>query len=220
MKIRTCDITVKSLSVDGIFKGYASVFNTEDAHGDVVCAGAFLKTLVHWRQKGVWPKMLWQHNHDQVIGVWTNMLEDEKGLYVEGKLLLDVAKAREAYTLLKEKAVDHMSIGYVVKRSGHGQWRDRAVTFLREVDLLEVSLVTFPANDGARVLAVKSAADASEVSVLEDLRGCGSDADSVRAYETCLKSRTVNDDFLDQKMVHLSGVSNHAKALCDYLQHL
>lgn len=157
MQIRTCDITVKSLSVDGVFKGYASVFNTEDAHGDVVCKGAFLRTLLHWRQKGVgvWPKMLWQHAQDQVIGVWTDMREDDKGLYVEGKLLLEVEKAREAYALLREKAVDGLSIGFCPKRSAAGVFNDRTVNFLREVDLMEVSLVTFAANEEARILAVK-----------------------------------------------------------------
>ncbi len=159
MQIRTCDINVKSLSSDGTFKGYASVFNKQDAHGDVVCHGAFLKTLVHWRLKGTFPKMLWQHNHDQVIGVWTYMIEDEKGLYVEGKLLLDVAKAREAYALLKEKAIDRMSIGYVVKRKGRAFADNKDITYLQEVDLIEVSLVTFAANEEARVLSVKSAAD-------------------------------------------------------------
>ncbi|MDP3372559.1 MAG: HK97 family phage prohead protease [Candidatus Paracaedibacteraceae bacterium] len=155
MKIRTCDILVKSLSVDGVFKGYASVFDTEDAHGDVVQKGAFLRTLLHWRLKGAWPKMLWQHAQDQVIGVWTNMLEDDKGLYVEGKLLLEVEKAREAYALLREKAIDRLSIGFQLKRSARGVFKEREVTFLNEVDLMEVSLVTFAANDDARVLTVK-----------------------------------------------------------------
>lgn len=156
MKIRACDIAVKSLADDGVFKGYASIFNYVDAHGDVVCKGAFQKSLDRWRQKGTWPKMLWQHAQDQVVGVWTNMREDEAGLYVEGKLLLDVEKAREAYALLRSKAVDNLSIGFKTKQSIRGRFGTRDVTYLHEIDLIEVSLVTFAANDEAKILAVKS----------------------------------------------------------------
>jgi len=159
MKIRACDIAVKSLADDGVFKGYASIFNYVDAHGDVVCKGAFEQSLDRWQKKGALPKMLWQHAPDQVVGVWTRMREDEVGLYVEGKLLLDVAKAREAYALLRCKAVDNLSIGFRSKRSIRGRFGTRDVTYLHEVDLMEVSLVTFAANDEARILAVKSAAD-------------------------------------------------------------
>ncbi len=156
MKIKACDIVVKSLEDDGTFTGYASIFNYVDAHNDVVCRGAFQQSLDRWRKKGAWPKMLWQHAHDQVVGVWTQMFEDEVGLYVVGKLLLDVEKAREAYTLLKTKAVDNLSIGFRSKRSMRGRFGTRDVTYLHEVDLMEVSLVTFAANDEARILDVKS----------------------------------------------------------------
>ena len=213
MKIRTCDITVKSLSEDGVFKGYASVFNTEDAHGDVVCKGAFMRTLLHWRLKEVWPKMLWQHAQDQVIGVWTDMREDEKGLYVEGKLLLDVAKAREAYALLRSKAVDSLSIGFRPKRSARGQFGDREVTFLREVDLMEVSLVTFAANEDAKILAVKGGLDTMNAV----------NADS--PMESVLKN-------IDTEAVHEWGIarfpkrvieaslSREAQELCAYLRQM
>ena len=156
MKLRACDIAVKSLDDNGVFKGYASIFNYVDAHGDVVCKGAFLRSLDRWRKKGAWPKMLWQHAHDQVVGVWTNMREDEVGLFVEGKLLLDVEKAREAYALLQSKAVDNLSIGFRVKHSIPGRFGTREVTYLHEIDLMEVSLVTFPANEEAKILSVKS----------------------------------------------------------------
>lgn len=156
MKLRACDIAVKSLDDDGVFKGYASIFNYVDAHGDVVCKGAFLRSLDRWQKKGAWPKMLWQHAHDQVVGVWTNMREDESGLFVEGKLLLDVEKAREAYALLQSKAIDNLSIGFRVKQSIPGRFGTRDVTYLHEIDLMEVSLVTFPANEEARILSVKS----------------------------------------------------------------
>lgn len=156
MKTKTCDITVKSLNENGVFEGYASIFDFEDAHGDVVCKGAFQKSLGEWHQKGVLPKMLWQHAPEQVIGVWTKMIEDDKGLYVEGRLLLDVEKAREAHTLLREKAVDALSIGFREQRATRGKFGKSHVKFLHDVQLMEVSLVTFAANDQAKILIVKS----------------------------------------------------------------
>ncbi len=156
MKTKTCDITVKSLNDDGVFEGYASIFDFEDAHGDVVCKGAFQKSLSEWHRKGVLPKMLWQHAPDHVIGVWTKMIEDDKGLYVKGRLLLDVEKAREAYTLLREKVVDGLSIGFRERRATRGKFGQTHVNFLHDVHLMEVSLVTFAANDHAKILTVKS----------------------------------------------------------------
>lgn len=94
--------------------------------------------------------MLWQHHEEEIIGVWNRIEEDNKGLYVEGKLLLDIPKAREAQTLLRERALDGLSIGYRVKEALCGREKG-AVRLLTEVDLLEISLVTFPANGGARI---------------------------------------------------------------------
>lgn len=156
MKTKTGDVMVKSLREDGCFEGYASIFDRIDAHGDVVCKGAFQQSLAEWRQKGVLPKMLWQHAPDQVIGVWTKMIEDDKGLYVEGRLLLDVEKAREAHALLLEKAIDTLSIGFRERRSTRGKFGASSVKFLHDINLMEVSLVTFAANEHAKIMNVKS----------------------------------------------------------------
>lgn len=142
----------------GYFEGYASVFGVEDSYRDVVVQGAFTRTLAEHKAKGSMPKMLWQHDPEHPVGVFTDMMEDSRGLFVKGTLLLDVEKGREGYALLKHKAIDAMSIGYstkryeVVKKSGDEM---DGVRRLLDVDLWEVSLVTFPANDRALVTGVK-----------------------------------------------------------------
>ncbi len=148
-------LELKFVAQDGVFEGYASVFGNIDSTGDRIVPGAFAKSLAACRAHGRWPPMLWQHEPKQPVGIWEEMYEDSHGLFVRGRLFVgDIALAREAYTLLREKVVSGLSIGYRTKESQRdGQSGARV---LREVDLLEVSLVTFPANDMARVRAVKT----------------------------------------------------------------
>ena len=149
-------LEIKSVSETGVFSGYGSVFHNEDSYGDVVRPGAFKKSLAEWAKKGRLPPMLWQHDRREPIGVFTKMVEDEKGLFVEGRLVIDdIPQARAAYALQKEKALGGMSIGYreILIEQDH----DEKVTNLLELDLWEVSVVTFPANEEATVDSVKSA---------------------------------------------------------------
>src|SRR2546426_386258 len=90
----------------GMISGYASYFDVIDRQRDRVAKGAFTKTIRAWRLLGKMPKMLWQHDSKQPIGIWTRLQEDTQGLYVEGQLTLGVAKADEAYLLLKEGALE------------------------------------------------------------------------------------------------------------------
>jgi len=144
------NLSLKSLDTQGKFAGYASVFDVVDSQKDVILRGAFAQTL-KGRVHEI--KMLWQHQQDEPIGVFERMFEDKRGLYVEGKLLLDVARAKEAYALMKEGALGGLSIGYspvkyrVDEKTG--------VRMLSQVDLWEVSLVTFPANEAAQITVVK-----------------------------------------------------------------
>jgi len=138
---------------EGRISGYASVFDVVDQQGDRIVKGAFQNSMHEWRQKGQMPKMLWQHNVSEPIGVWKSIQEDEKGLYVEGRLLLDLQKGKEAYALVKENVVDSFSIGFRIVQSVSGKKKD--VRLLTEVDLFEISLVTFAANTSARILNVK-----------------------------------------------------------------
>ncbi len=142
---------MKQLSEMGTFRGYASIFNHLDHEKDRVLPGAFSSFLKNLKTKNDYPKMLWQHNPSWPIGRWQKIEECPEGLYVEGRLFLELEKAREAYFLLKEKVIDALSIGYKVVRSGAG----KGCRLLEELLLLEISLVTFPANPRARILEVK-----------------------------------------------------------------
>lgn len=144
---------LKSINDKGLFYGYASVFNTIDAYGDCIMPGAFKASLQKWQSQKRVPKMLWQHSTHDPIGIWELIEEDKKGLYVEGQLLLDVQKAREAYSLIKHGAIDGLSIGYQVIESE----QDHAshLRYISVLELFEVSVVTFAANLDARVTQVK-----------------------------------------------------------------
>jgi len=148
---------LKAIDDDGTFEGYGSVFHVEDSYKDVVLPGAFAKSLTVWSQKQALPAMLWQHNASKPVGVYETMYEDTHGLFVRGRLLKDeVALAGEAYALLKAGAVTGLSIGYSTVVDEYD--RETGITTLKELDLWEVSVVTFPANDAARVDSVKSIA--------------------------------------------------------------
>jgi HK97 family phage prohead protease len=147
------------------FSGYGSVFNNLDSYGDVIDPGAFKKTLREARSSGAWPAMLMQHggwgiSADDLtpIGVWLELDEDDKGLKVTGKLA-ETNRAQEAYGLLKmtpRPALNGLSIGYYAKKFTVGTKPDEPRRRLHEVELVEISLVTFPANPKARIGSVKS----------------------------------------------------------------
>jgi len=130
--------------------GYASLFGATDQGGDVVLQGAYAGSLAALAAAGRGVKMLWQHDPAQPIGVWDEVREDARGLWVSGRLLPEVAKGREAAALIAAGAVDGLSIGYRTKRASKDAEGRR---LLAEVELWEVSLVTFPMLGQARVQA-------------------------------------------------------------------
>jgi hypothetical protein len=133
-------------SEEGLVEGYASLFDVVDLARDVVVRGAFAEAIARRGVAGI--RMLWQHDPAEPIGAWTSMAEDARGLLVRGRLNLSVARAREIHALLRQGALDGLSIGYRVERAR----RDRAgVRRLERIDLWEVSVVTFPMQPGARV---------------------------------------------------------------------
>lgn len=136
----------------GLIAGYASFFDVVDQQRDRIAKGAFTKTLRAWRLLGKTPKMLWQHDSKQPIGVWTRLQEDQQGLYVEGRLTLGVSQADEAYLLMKEGAMDGLSIGFRTLEAL--QDKDRKTRILLDIDLIEISLVTFGANARATVAVI------------------------------------------------------------------
>lgn len=143
-----------ALSLDGTIEGYASLFGEIDQARDMMMPGAFAQTL---RQRGLRKiPMLFQHDPAEPIGIWLELREDFRGLFARGKLIPDVARARELLALLRANAIDGLSIGYRTQR-GRIDPKTR-VRKLHQVDLWEISIVTFPLLAGARVATVKSAA--------------------------------------------------------------
>ncbi len=142
-----------SLSADGAVEGYASLFGEIDQARDMMMPGAFSKTL---QQRGLRKiPMLFQHDPAEPVGVWLELTEDWRGLHARGQLIPDVARARELLALMKAGAIDGLSIGY---RTVRAQIDPRSrVRRLYQVDLWEISIVTFPLLQGARVSAVKQA---------------------------------------------------------------
>jgi len=151
--------------------GYASLFGLTDQGGDVVDVGAYRQSLGASKAKGRTIKMLWQHDPSQPIGVWDEVREDAKGLWVKGRLLPDVARAREAAALLEAGAIDGLSIGYRTVKSTKDKAGKR---HLSQLELWEVSLVTFPMLPDARVGAKGEDPDAPDLrelaAVLTDAR--------------------------------------------------
>lgn len=136
------------------FEGYGSVFGVLDSYADIVAPGAFKRSLKEAKAAGRMPALLWQHDPSSPIGVYESMGEDATGLYVKGRLS-DTQLGREAYTLLKDGALSGLSIGFTTRKSKVDN--ESGVRTLTDVQLWETSLVTFPANDAARVTGVKAA---------------------------------------------------------------
>lgn len=164
------------------FSGYGAVFDNVDSYGDLIVKGAFTDTLARAKSTGQWPAMLMQHGgwgmgaDDMTpVGIWTSLEEDSIGLKVEGKLA-DTVRGREAYGLLKmdpRPAIDGLSIGYIAKTWEARSKPEDPRRKLTKVDLLEVSLVTFPANPKARVGSVKSSGGLTIKDAEEALREAG-----------------------------------------------
>jgi HK97 family phage prohead protease len=129
-------------------EGYASLFGQADQGGDVVAPGAYAASLRQLDAAGRRVKMLWQHDPAQPIGVWDEVVEDARGLRVKGRLLEGVARAREAAALIEAGAIEGLSIGYRTRRASRTPEGGR---LLAELELWEVSLVTFPMLPAARV---------------------------------------------------------------------
>ena len=138
------------VSEDAVIAGYASLFDEPDQGGDVVRPGAYSASLEVLKSTGRRVKMLWQHDPSQPIGVWHEVREDAKGLWVAGRLLDSTQKGREAAALIAAGAIDGLSIGYRTRKAGKN---DKGQRLLTELELWEVSLVTFPMLPSARVAA-------------------------------------------------------------------
>jgi uncharacterized protein len=162
---KSVPLDLKSLSDKGNFTGYGSVFNVVDKGGDIVAPGAFAESLETWRKNGRTVPVLWQHQTDQPIGGWDNLEEDDYGLLGTASLWLDEAPyARLAHKGMQSKAITGLSIGYRVKKYSVNP--DTKVYTLEKLELVEISVVTNPMNDEARVADVKNLLEAGRLPTL------------------------------------------------------
>lgn len=151
-EIKSSEIKEQGEGNFGFFEGYASVFDVVDSYGDIVKKGAFTTSI---KSKKTMP-MLYQHSATEVIGSFYELKEDDAGLFVRGRINLDVAKAKETYSLLKAGDISSMSIGY---RTTDTDTDKNGSRLIKALDLVEISIVTFPANTSAVVTQVKSLDD-------------------------------------------------------------
>src|SRR4051812_29224630 len=141
-----------TIEPDGTVEGYASLFGEIDAARDMVMPGAFTRTLTSRGLRRI--PMLFQHDPAEPVGVWLDLFEDFRGLRARGRLIPEVARARELYALVSSGAVDGLSIGFrTVKGRIDPATRVRRIV---DLELWEISIVTFPLLAGARVRAVKA----------------------------------------------------------------
>ena len=148
-EIKNTSFELKEINEDGTIIGYGAVFDVKDNGGDIITKGAFSRSL----NTGKKVKMLWQHKRDEPIGVWNEIKSDDNGLLLKGQLALETQQGRETYALLKMGALEGLSIGFIPVQV---DFDEKGTRLLQEVNLKEVSIVTFPMNEEANVLAVKS----------------------------------------------------------------
>lgn len=156
MEIKRLFLKLDTKAVDdaGVIEGYGSVFGNVDQGGDVVAAGAFSKSLAAHKVSGTMPAMLWQHDPHNPIGVWDEMAEDSNGLKVKGRIAIDTQAGGDAFKLIKLGALRGLSIGFRTVVDEYD--REKDIRILKELDLWEVSPVTFPMNRSAGISVVKS----------------------------------------------------------------
>jgi HK97 family phage prohead protease len=156
LRHRDFPLELKKVSDKGTFAGYGSVFGVVDSYKEIVAPGAFADSLAEIEAKGRPLPALWQHRSSEPVGIFTKLAEDERGLACEGQLAIgrNVVRADEAHALMELGAVSGLSIGYFVREDSYDQ--KTGIRTLKRLELVEISVVTFPANDDARIDTIKS----------------------------------------------------------------
>ena len=210
------EIKADSIKESGEFEGYGSTFGGKpDSYGDVIAVGAFALSLEAHKAAGTMPKLFWQHDVSKPIGKWLEAKEDTKGLFLRGKLNMDVQQAREAYSHLKNGDIDGLSIGYRVKN--YSVDTDTGVWTLEELDLKEVSIVSIGANEDATISSVKAAKQLHQFT--EKLKA--GDRLTEREFEMWLKGLGFSNSQAERAArLHLKGQGEPAAAASEFLQAL
>lgn len=160
-------LDIKAMTDTGHFTGYGSVFNVVDKGNDIVLPGAFEDSLKAWKKAGRQVPVLWQHQTDEPIGSWPDLKEDDYGLLGDAELWLEEAPyARLAHKGMKTNTITGLSIGYRVKE--YSIDAETGVYSLKRLDLVEISVVTNPMNDDARVADVKSMIEGGKLPTLPE----------------------------------------------------
>ena len=224
-KILSIPLEVKLLSDDNgkcVIEGYGSVFGVKDSYHDVVEPGAFVESL----EKNGLPSMLWQHNQDQPIGVWKEVREDNNGLYMRGEILTEVQAGKEAVALIKNGAIKGLSIGFITELDEID--RTSGIRKLKKVNLLEVSLVTFPANKYANVIGWKNELPKTEREFEKFLRlvgyGRGQSkaitSDGFKAFLSMQRDVAENEKLIVQRDADMDRLNQELKSLLTTLKEL
>lgn len=167
LKHRQVAFKASEVNEDGTFKGYASVFGNVDSYGEIVMPGAFSDSLARIKASGDPLPVLWQHRASEPIGGSDSLAEDSKGLATDGWLLKDdIPQAKIAHTLMKRRVVKGLSIGYYVEEASVDE--KTRIRSLLKLDLVEYSIVTFPANTLAQIDSVKSLFDGGRLPTLPE----------------------------------------------------
>jgi hypothetical protein len=188
LKHRQVAFKAKEVNDDGTFKGYASVFGNVDSYGEIVMPGAFTESISRIKASGDPLPVLWQHQASQPIGGSDDLAEDDKGLATDGWLLKDdIPQASIAHVLMKRRVVKGLSIGYYVDESSVDE--KTGIRSLIKLDLVEYSIVTFPANTLAQVDAVKSICRDGQLPSLKDFEDFLRESGFSKSQATAIASR-------------------------------
>lgn len=181
--LQACNLKFNQDQPDSrMFEGYASVFDGVDSFGDTIVKGAFSESLSKMKRK---PLMLYGHSANNVIGKWTDVEEDDVGLHVRGELTPNHSLADDVYASMKHGAIDGISIGFRIPKGGSEELDDGGRK-LSKIDLVEMSIVGFPADDSARVSAVKMSDEIGSIESIRDaerfLRDAGLPVSMAKAF--------------------------------------
>lgn len=171
VKASTAELEIRADGPEGEIRGYGSVFKKVDSYNEMVMPGAFKASLAAWEKSGRPIPMLWQHRSDQPIGVWDQFEENSKGLKLKGLMNLETQRGREAWSDVKMKAVTGLSIGFFEVEADPWDWPQTEPRKLHELDLREVSPVTFPALKEAQIDAVKARLARNERLTVREFEG-------------------------------------------------
>ena len=211
-KTTPLSFALKALGDQGEFEGYALTYGNTDQGGDICLKGCATNSLRKRPPNKV--KMLLGHDSSMIIGKWTDFIDDEKGLLGKGRLFLNIQKGRETYELLKEDAIDGLSIGY---RTIKDAWDpERNARLLEEIDMREVSVVPFPMNEQAIVTNVKAAQDIKTKRQFEEfLRDQGFSAGAAKGIASKgfrEDAGGVSQDVIDAIQRNFAGLAQKIKA--------